>query len=407
MHSNIEKVLCLLYNSIGDSMEKHVQIGFDILKTFHDAQYEAFFVGGFVRDTLLKRQTHDIDITTNATPNDIQRLFNKVIATGKAFGTMTIIEEGLPYEVTTYRQETTYTNNRHPDQIRFADTLIDDLSRRDFTINQLVMDLNGDIHDHFNGKHDLNLRLIKTIGDPNERFQEDALRILRALRFAATLNFKIHHGTKTAILTNDHLIRHLSIERVQEELFKLFDAPLKKTVIDFINTTDIPAILKLTQTFIALNTIDDSYDHIDAFTIMAIKNELNQAGFKLSKAFKAEVMTRASLFNHHQNQPFTPRSCFETPKETLLGVNHLLTLFGFDDQRQTILKMIDALPIRTLKELAYRGRHIKEDLNPKQKTDIKTIESHLLDGVLTGKYDNDASTLKKAAQDYLYTLESE
>src|SRR5690554_5683313 len=147
-------------------MEKTFEKGVQIIKKLKSEGYEAYFVGGYVRDTLLKRQTKDIDITTNASVDVLKTLFKRVKLTGEKYGTVTVIIDKHPFEVTTYRSESNYQDKRHPEEVTFNVSLEEDLSRRDFTINQLIMDEHGMIHDHYHGLNDLEAKCIRTINDP-------------------------------------------------------------------------------------------------------------------------------------------------------------------------------------------------------------------------------------------------
>lgn len=192
----------------------------DILKILNKRGYEAYTVGGAVRDNFLGLEAHDYDITTNATPQQVCEVFKgyRIIETGLKHGTVTVIYFGDPYEITTYRVDGEYEDNRHPKSVQFSTNLYDDLSRRDFTINALACDLNGNIVDYFGGQEDIVKQEIKCVGNPDERFTEDALRILRALRFASRLGFTIEEKTSESIHNSKHLLNNISAERIQKEL---------------------------------------------------------------------------------------------------------------------------------------------------------------------------------------------
>ena len=187
------------------------------------AGYEAYIVGGCVRDTLLGRMPTDWDITTSALPEEIMRVFAeyRTIPTGLQHGTVTVLIGETPLEITTYRIDGAYTDNRHPDSVQFTRNLRDDLARRDFTINAIAYHPTSGIVDHFSGLADLSNRRIVCVGDPEKRFAEDALRILRALRFSAQLGFPIEKMTAKAIHRLAPLLRNIAAERVQTELVKL------------------------------------------------------------------------------------------------------------------------------------------------------------------------------------------
>ncbi len=206
------------------------------LNTLKENGYEAFFVGGCVRDALLGRSYDDVDITTNATPDKVTELFEHTVPTGIKHGTVTVIIDNNNIEVTTYRTEESYSDSRHPDKVNFVTDLEDDLSRRDFTVNALAYDPSLGITDLFRGIDDLNSGIIRAVGDPQKRFSEDSLRILRAFRFSSVLGMSIEESTKTAAFKLGHLVERVSGERVLSELIKLCAGKIQSSFIDFINT---------------------------------------------------------------------------------------------------------------------------------------------------------------------------
>ena len=194
-----------------------------ILDLFKKAGYEAFCVGGAVRDSLMGVIPGDWDITTIATPEETARIFKdfRIIETGIKHGTVTVIIDKKPFEITTYRIDGEYGDNRHPENVIFTRSLKDDLARRDFTINAIAYNPEVGIVDFYGGQDHIYNSIIKTVGDPDKRFNEDGLRIMRALRFAATLGFEIESETATAIHRNKDLLKNISAERINIELTKL------------------------------------------------------------------------------------------------------------------------------------------------------------------------------------------
>ena len=192
-----------------------------IIRTLNDHGYEAYAVGGCVRDTLLDRKPGDWDITTSARPQEVKELFRRTIDTGIQHGTVTVMMDRTGYGVTTYRIDGQYVDGRHPKQVEFTSSLIEDLKRRDFTINAMAYSHETGIVDEFGGVEDLNAKTIRCVGDPMERFTEDALRILRAIRFSAQLDFTIEEQTWNAIRVIAPNIAKVSKERIQVELTKL------------------------------------------------------------------------------------------------------------------------------------------------------------------------------------------
>ncbi len=194
--------------------------------------YEAFAVGGCVRDSILARRPEDWDITTSAKPEEIKRLFRRTVDTGIEHGTVTVIIGKDSYEVTTYRVDGAYEDGRHPKEVRFTSRLEEDLQRRDFTINAMAYNDDVRLVDVFGGMKDLNHHLIRCVGDPRDRFSEDALRILRAVRFSAQLNFPIEPDTADAIKELAPTLEKISAERIQAELVKLLVSPHPERIRD-------------------------------------------------------------------------------------------------------------------------------------------------------------------------------
>ena len=192
----------------------------NIIERLKEHGFEGFAVGGCVRDSLLKKTPTDWDITTDALPEDMKKIFKKTFDTGIAHGTVTVLMDGVGYELTTYRIDGNYSDGRHPDSVSFSKNLSEDLCRRDFTINAMAYSHNKGIVDLFDGRKDLQNGIIRAVGDAKKRFDEDALRMLRAVRFAAQLGFKIDDDTFEAIRERAKLLSKVSKERIFVELNK-------------------------------------------------------------------------------------------------------------------------------------------------------------------------------------------
>lgn len=193
-------------------------------KIFESNGYKVYLVGGAVRDMLMGKQVHDYDLATNATPEQVMKMFKKVIPTGIAHGTVTVLIFGMQLETTTFRTEADYSDGRHPDKVEYAATIEEDLSRRDFTMNAIAANLrNGKIVDPFNGKKDIKKKIIRTVGNPLERFGEDGLRPIRAIRFSGQLEFSIEEKTLAAISNPEvqEKTKSISIERFRDEFCKI------------------------------------------------------------------------------------------------------------------------------------------------------------------------------------------
>lgn len=190
------------------------------LTRLNEAGFEAFVVGGAVRDLLRGAPVHDWDITTSARPEQTKSLFPdfRLVETGLKHGTVTVLADGLPLEITTYRTDGSYTDHRRPDRVEFTPSLTEDLARRDFTVNAMAYHPTEGITDPFGGQADLRARILRAVGDPDRRFGEDALRILRCLRFASRLGFSVEEHTAAALLRRRTLLAHVAPERIREEL---------------------------------------------------------------------------------------------------------------------------------------------------------------------------------------------
>ena len=213
-----------------------------IIDTIMAAGYEAYAVGGCIRDSILGREPNDWDITTSATPEQVKVLFRRTIDTGIQHGTVTVMLDKEGFEVTTYRIDGEYEDSRHPKEVIFTPDLVEDLKRRDFTINAMAYNEEDGLVDVFDGMGDMEKGIIRCVGDPMERFTEDALRILRAIRFSAQLGYGIEENTKAAITKLAPNLRNISAERIQVELTKLLVSP-HPDYMEIVYETGVSAII--------------------------------------------------------------------------------------------------------------------------------------------------------------------
>ena len=186
-----------------------------VLDTLINSGHSAYIVGGCVRDLLCGKKPHDYDITTSALPHETQALCDKTVATGIKHGTVTVIIDGEPIEVTTFRTEHEYSDSRHPESVNFVSNVAEDLARRDFTVNAMCYNHIDGLLDLFGGKEDINNKVLKSVGEAKTRFSEDALRILRLFRFAATLDFTIEKNTFNAAIKCAPSLKNISAERIK------------------------------------------------------------------------------------------------------------------------------------------------------------------------------------------------
>lgn len=258
-----------------------------IIDTFYRNNFEAFMVGGCVRDILLGNLPKDYDITTSAKPEITISLFNKTIPTGLKHGTVTVLINNEPYEVTTYRTEGKYIDNRRPSSVDFVTDIKEDLSRRDFTINALAYNEKVGLIDYFNGTDDIKYKIIKCVGNADKRFKEDALRMLRAVRFSCQLNFDIEENTYAAIKSNYKLIENISSERIRDELCKILISENPSKGLEILRDTKLLEII-LPEINALYNFSPKCTNHnrnVFTHTLKVIDNTENDLLLRLSALF--------------------------------------------------------------------------------------------------------------------------
>lgn len=258
-----------------------------IIDTFYRSNFEAFMVGGCVRDILLGNLPKDYDITTSAKPEITISLFDKTIPTGLKHGTVTVLISNEPYEVTTYRTEGNYIDNRRPSSVDFVTDIKEDLSRRDFTINALAYNEKVGLIDYFNGTDDIKNKIIRCVGNADKRFKEDALRMLRAVRFSCQLNFDIEENTYTAIKNNYKLIKNISSERIRDELCKILISENPSKGLEILRDTKLLEII-LPEINALYNFSPKCTNHnrnVFAHTLKVIDNTENDLLLRLSALF--------------------------------------------------------------------------------------------------------------------------
>ncbi|MGX7111376.1 CCA tRNA nucleotidyltransferase [Gemella cuniculi] len=356
----------------------------DILKIFEKNGYEAYFVGGCVRDYILDINFSDIDITTNALPEEIKSIFNKTIDTGIKHGTVTIFYKGTPYEVTTFRVEKEYTNHRSPDKVEFVSNLKEDLDRRDFSINAMALDSNGNLYDYHNGKQDLNNKLIKTVNKPSDRFFEDALRMLRAFRFSSKLNFEIEEETLNAIEENAKLIEFVSVERIVAELKKLLKGvgnyrSLKLLLKSGIGNY-IPFIKNITNYREFSNfTFCQSIYYLSYFNNIPL-SEMKK--LKLSNKEIVQIKNYNKIQSEFENGVPLELILYKNSKEDVIFISDLFGYSGVNKIKNT------SLIITSFSEVKITSKEIIEIVNLKPGPWIKKVMNDIVENILLEKMKN-------------------
>lgn len=350
-------------------------IALEFLKIIESKGFKAYIVGGFVRDYIMRLESNDIDITTNATPREIKKIFKDVeikknIDARDNYGSIRVNYKNIIFEVTTFREEMTYLDNRHPSSIRYVNDLNIDLKRRDFTINAICMDKEGSIIDPLNGEKDLENKIIKTIVKSDKSFKDDALRILRAVRFAATLNFKLSDDILTSISENKHLLKNISYERKKIELDKIFTSLRAKEGIDLIKKLDLEEALDLEN----LERIQDYTD------LVGIWSMINSSCYKFTKHEK-ELIKKVNIVYELDNLDPLVLYKYGLYVNILAGINKGIS-------KKDITISYDKLPIKVKSDIDITAKDICSVLKKKPDSFLNDIYSNLETLILKGKLDN-------------------
>jgi len=343
-------------------MTNRLDLGKEVIQKLHDNGHQAYFVGGFVRDFLLGIPSDDIDITTSAHPEVVLSLFEDSKATGIKYGTVTVKIKDVSFEVTTFRMDGTYQNHRHPEDVIYSTKLDEDLVRRDFTMNALAMDINGEIVDLFDGLGDIRNQLIRAVGDPERRFNEDALRILRAFRFVSKLDFHIEKYTKKAILDHKDLILTLANERIIQEMTKIISYPYQNKAFKKMIDLGVDGILPSLKEGIhfLVSTEQMIHDKLEFFTLcFYLHGEDVPDHWRFSNKEKRLMNEVINLMNVTQEDSFQLLHVYTLKKEICLMANKLNKVLNpSNNQEELIIAMDESLPIRKTCDLAFKGGDI-------------------------------------------------
>lgn len=342
-----------------------------VLTTLKDAGFEAYFVGGSVRDALLNKEVNDVDIATSAFPEEIKGLFAKTVDIGIEHGTVMVLMEEDSYEVTTFRTESTYQDYRRPDSVTFVRSLKEDLKRRDLTINAFAMDEKGHIQDFFNGKEDLENQVIRAVGKAEERFHEDALRMMRAVRFASQLGFHLEADTFYAIVVNAHLLTNIAIERTRVELVKMMTGKyLLQGMEAFIESglySYCPGLKDAKEGLRHLSLIPNPLTHerqgwalLLYFLKLRDDKEIHAflRQWKLSKQMMYESTAVYTLLRYRLENHLTPYQIYIYTPELALETENLMAIIDLESEKAIVENEIAALPIRSRHELAINGKQL-------------------------------------------------
>ncbi|AMV61549.1 tRNA nucleotidyltransferase [Pediococcus damnosus] len=385
-----------------------------ILQTIEGAGYEAYFVGGSVRDTILKDHIHDVDIATSAFPSEVKDLFKKTIDTGIKHGTVMVLDHQQKYEVTTFRTESGYQDFRRPDKVTFVRSLEEDLKRRDFTVNALALKEDGTVVDLFSGLQDLQNHILKAVGIPEERFHEDALRMMRAVRFASKLDFVIEEKTEAAIKHNAPLLKKIAVERILVEFEKMMMGQATTKGVKYFLEIGLYAYcpqfegkLKPLSQLLNLNPKFRLTTETQVWLLICHTLELSREqsrsflrAWKTSNELIAEVESGIQLLNAISKNSVSEKLLFRTGKKVLQSVINVLLAMNSKIDTSTLLARYNELPIKSTHELNVNGHDLLTANITTPGPQMGRIISYLLDGVLTGQFKNNQSELLLKAKKY-------
>lgn len=342
-----------------------------VLKKIEEKGFKAYIVGGFVRDYLLGNESYDVDITTDATPKDIKQIFKDIHIPKEVYGAVTLHVKNIRYEITTFRKELTYIQNRKPIEIEYVKDLYLDLIRRDFTINTICMDSKGNIIDLLNGQNDLVSRELNTVGNSENKFKEDALRILRAVRFATVLNFRLSEEVKAAIVKTKKYLKNVSYNRKKEELDKIFANLNAQYGIKLLLELGLDKELGIYN----LRNIKVTNDILGTWSTLDIDD-----GYPFTNSEK-ELIRKIRLAHHEDNLNHKVLYKYGLYVNVIAGSLK-------DIPKKEIIKEFEKLPICTRHDINISGSEIMSLLNKSGGSYIRVIFGEIEDLIIEGKLEN-------------------
>lgn len=380
---------------------QQLQAAVPVLERINQAGFEVYFVGGCVRDTLLQRPLHDVDLATSAYPQEIKQIFPQTIDTGIEHGTVTVIYQKKAYEITTFRTESGYQDYRRPDKVEFVRSLKEDLKRRDFTINALAMNAQGEIIDLFAGMADLQQRQIRAVGVAADRFHEDALRMLRAVRFQAQLNFTIEKQTLAGIKTNAALLSHIATERIREEFIKLMEGCNRQAGLISLYQTqlyrfcpglatyDFPKILQFAAGQIT--------DEATVWSFLAYLGQLKRAQvrpflrqWKVANNNIKLVQAAIELLDNYQGSNW---QLYIAGQAATAIAAQVLRLTCQQELAEQLIEQYQDLPLKSPQQLAINGQQIMQVLNLSPGPQIGQYLKQIQQAIVAGQLVNDYPTI--------------
>ena len=381
-----------------ETLPSEFQEALPVLEKIKAAGFEAYFVGGSVRDALLQRPIHDVDIASSSYPEETKRIFDRTVDVGIEHGTVLVLENSREYEVTTFRTEDVYVDYRRPSKVSFVRSLEEDLKRRDFTINTLALDENGQVIDLFQGLDDLENQILRAVGTAAERFNEDALRIMRGFRFQAALDFDLEQDTFSAMKDCAPLLEKISVERIFIEFDKLLLAPFWRKGLEALLTSGVIEFLpdlkgsraKLERLFDLASDFRFSASEQAWAALLLVLDVQNVKGFlkkwKTSREFANKVEDLVEIAAIRSERDLTKRDCYDYDIDLLLQAEELRQAQGLPVNFSAIRNLDASLTIHNKQEMVVNGGMLMQEFGfepgPKLGQILKELEHAIVDGCL-------------------------
>lgn len=389
-----------------------------IIKKLEDHGHQAYFVGGSVRDYLMKKSISDVDITTSALPDEVETIFEKTIPIGKEHGTIIVMKKSQQYEVTTFRKDGDYIDHRRPSSVQFVTDLYEDVARRDFTMNAIAMDKDLQLHDYFNGREDILNKIIRAVGTPIDRMEEDALRIMRGVRFQAQTGFEIEYETKEAMRIAAPSLNKIAIERIIVELKKLIAGRSIHKTIDSIQSLNIFNFIPFFKDIQTDEIFMPSETHFDLWVgALCYIYELDTKALntlKLSNQEKQEIISYYNIllaFNKSQlSKENLIKLVYKYGKDKVIDIINLIKLNKQQLQIHyepiimndiLISEIYDKLPIYHKSELNIDGQVLMSAFKQSGGPWIKDALNQLESAVILNKVNNTESDLIEWVRKYV------
>lgn len=378
-----------------------------VMQQLVDAGYEAYFVGGSVRDMLLHKPISDVDIATSATPQEVKDIFPHTVDVGIEHGTVMVIYHKEGYEVTTFRTEEGYEDFRHPDKVTFVRSLEEDLKRRDFTINALAIGIDDQLMDFFDGIGDLERQCLRCVGDAKERFNEDALRMFRAVRFVGQLGFQIEEKTKNAISLLKMNLSKVAVERMKVEFEKMIQSSFRKEALQLFVETGLyqacplfdgkdEILLKLAEFPLKEMSILQAWIlFIDELNLSDKEVTHLLKSWKSSNEQIRDVLVGYKTYRARKEEEWNFFLAYDCPYEVACEVEQLLIAQNKSTSMEGLEATYQSLPIRSMNDIQLNGHDIIRILKLEKKGPIigqvlKTVEKMILEQSIS----NDAEVLE-------------